>query len=164
MDNLLNVEREIFLLVNHIKDFHDFLTQAYSLNDIPYNLSGKIFSKKGEVLINDAQVNYHFHGNGCTLVWNNCEIEYAIDVVSRHGIKIGAYGIGKFLNTLPSGENIESYSFEEMTTILQQLELNGVLMTRKPEDMGSWHVNEEWYQSCKVGKEFTGENKDDIDW
>lgn len=163
MNNLLSTEEALFLLVDYIKDFHESLIHAYNLDDIPYNLSGKVFPKKGVIAIKEAKINYHFHGNGCTLVWNNIEIEYAIDPISKHEIKIGAYSISQFLATLP-GEGDGRFSFEEISTTLQQLESRGILMKRKPEDLESWHVNDEWYQSRKEGRAFRGGNTNEIDW
>lgn len=166
MDKSTDIEKVLFCFTNYVKRFHEHLIAKYQLTDIPYNVKGREFPKKGIEKIDNVVVEYQFHGSGCTLKWGEIEINYDIDPSSAHGTTISSYPIGRFIQTTPEFKHLPyvNYSFDEMQPLLESLEKEGVLMTRKPSDLGSFHINEAWYQSRKDGKEFSGENKDEIDW
>jgi hypothetical protein len=140
--------------------------KKYQLTDIPYNLKGRAFPKMGLENVNGIDVKYQFHGRGCTLNWDGNEVNYDIDASSVHDIMISIYPISRFIQTSPQFRDspYTNYSSEEIYSILQSLESKGVLMTRKVSDLGSFHVNNIWYESFRDGKEFNGHNKDEIDW
>jgi hypothetical protein len=166
MEQHSDIEKVLFSFTTYIKRFHEHLVAKYQLTDIPYNVKGREFPKKGIENIDDDDVEYQFHGGGCTFKWGEIEINYDIDASSVHGITISGYPIGKFIQTSPQFKFLPyiDYSYAEMQPVLESLEKKGVLMTRKPSDLGSFHINEVWYESYKDGKVFTGANKDEIDW
>lgn len=158
----INNEVVIFSFVEYVKRFHHYLTMAYNLDDIPFNVSGKSFPKSDEVIIDGHVVKYQFHGRGCSFHWNETEVFYNTDAVSANQIMIGAYGLNRFIESSKLAD--KAYSFEEITALMESCEEIGVFMARKPNDLGSWHVNEVWYEYFKNGKEYNGEGKSNIDW
>lgn len=166
MEQNSDIDRVLFNFANHIKRFHHHLVTKYRLTDIPYNVKGREFSRKGIENIDNVDVEYQFHGRGCTLNWGGSEIKYDIDATSVHDILVSGYSIGKFIQTTPQFRNLmyANYSFDEMQPVLEELEKRGVLMTRRQSDLGAFHINEVWYESYRDGKEFTGANKNEIDW
>jgi len=166
MDQATDIEKVLFSFTHYVKRFHEHLVAKYQLTDIPYNVQGREFPKTGIENIDDVDVEYQFHGGGCTFKWGNIEINYNIDASSVHGITISCYPIEKFIQTAPQFKHLPyaNYSYDEMQPVLESLEKKGVLMSRKPSDLGSFHINEVWYDSYKAGKIFTGSNKDEIDW
>lgn len=159
---LIDIDTVIFSYVSYIKRFHEFLVRKYELTDIPYNVCGKMFPKFGSFLIDGHAIKYQFHGRGCSFYWNNIEVIYNVDAGSKNQILLGGYGLLKFM--VSSEVITEELSFDETMVILNDCECRGVFMRRKPNDLGSFHVNEVWYEYHSLGKEFNGENKDDIDW
>jgi hypothetical protein len=162
----IDIEYIIFNFCSYVKRFHQHLIEKYQLADIPYNLKGKAFPKMGLEDVNGVDVKYQFHGRGCTLNWNGNEVNYDIDASSVHDIMISIYPVSRFIQTSPQFRELPyaNYSSEEIYSVLQLLESRGVLMTRKLSDLGSFHVNNVWYESFRDGKEFNGDNKDEIDW
>ena len=166
MDQSTDIEKVLFSFTNYVKRFHQYLIAKYQLTDIPYNVKGREFPKKGIENIDKVAVEYQFHGGGCTLKWGEIEINYDIDASSVHGITISCYPIGRFIQTASQFKDspYAHYTYDEMNPVFESLEKKGILMTRKPSDLGSFHINEVWYESYKDGKAFTGANKDEIDW
>jgi len=163
LDNILEVLAEF---TGYIKHFNQHLTSKYQLNDTPFKFRGQAFPKKGVEEIDAFTVRYQFHGLGCTLDWAGREISFGVDVSSVHDITITSYEIVRFIQTDPLfRESIYiNYTYDQMHSVLELLELKGVLMTRKPKDLGSFHINEAWYDAFKSGKGFDGANKDETDW
>ena len=162
----IDIEDIIFNFCSYIKNFHQHLVEKYQLTDIPYNLKGRSFPKMGIENVNGVDVKYQFHGRGCTLNWDGNEVNYDIDASSVHDIMISIYPVSRFIQTSPQFRELlyTNYSSEEIYSILKLLESKGVLITRKPSDLGSFHVNNVWYESFRDRKEFNGDNKDEIDW
>lgn len=138
----------IFDFVERVKLFNALLTNEYKLTESPYNLSGKAFPKTGFILYGDIKIRYNFHGRGCTFYMDEIEVNFNVDASNIHQIMIGSYSIKKFIET----SNYHSFKFmKEINEILELCEEKGVLMKRLPNDLGSWHVNEAWYNSIKKG-------------
>jgi hypothetical protein len=161
-----DIEKALFGLVTYVKRFHEHLHAKYQLTNILHHVRQREFPRKGIENIDEVNVEYHFHGLGCTLKWGEMEINYGVDESSVHGITISGYPIEKFTESAPQFKHLpySIYSGSEMDLELENLEKIGVLMTRKPCDLGSFHINEVWYESYGDGKVFTGANKDEIDW
>jgi hypothetical protein len=88
------------------------------------------------------------------------------EIGGADNITITSYEIVRFIQTDPLfNESIYiNYTYEQMHSVMELLELKGVLMTRKPKDLGSFHINEAWYDAFKSGKGFEGANKGETDW
>lgn len=161
--NYLEIEQFVFEYVSYIKSFNVCLTSKYHLNDIPYNVAGKSFPKKGAILVNNEDVEYRFHGRGCTLFWGKLHIFFNVDATSIHQIIITPGGLQCFLESRIQGYNEKGYS-DEIENILNGFEERGVFMKRKLSDLGTYHVNEVWYSAYKNKTDFSGGNKNEIDW
>ncbi|RFM27940.1 DUF6896 domain-containing protein [Deminuibacter soli] len=162
----IDFEDIIMQMAVYIKKFHSHLTIKYQLTDIPFFSKGKAFPKKGVEVIDDIMVEYWFHGGGCSLKWGEIEIHYNTDASSKNEICISTYPVRKFIQTNIKFNNSEyiNYNSEDIERELEVLEKKGVLMTRKPYDLGMFHVNEVWCVMRSNGLSFNGENKDNIDW
>lgn len=159
----ISIEPLLFEYVSYIKKFHTYLQEKYQLTDIPYNVSGKAFAKTGSVIIDSVKVDYRFHGQGCTLYCDKFHINFDVDASSIHQTIVSPGAMDMFLKS-----RIESYDATSLSSeirgILEEFEKKGIFMKRKPSDLGTFHVNELWYDSYKNHEEFTGANKNDIDW
>src|SRR5258708_16126375 len=164
MEDTKEIEKVLFDFVYYVKRFNQYLTDKYQLKDNPFNVKGRAFPKSALEIIETIPVEYKFHGGGCTIKWEGLEIMYNIDVSSINDIVVSSYEIVKFISTNPQFSTHLNYSYDSMHHILEILEKKRVLMTRKPSDLGAFHINLSWYEIYKDGGVFDGANKDNIDW
>lgn len=108
--SLIDFETILYFYVDHIKKFNEHLFTEFNLTDIPYNVAGKSFAKDGFVNIDGVDVEYHFHGRGCTLFWNGLHIFFNIDVTSIHQIIVTPGGWHCFLETYLPDYKEKGYS------------------------------------------------------
>jgi hypothetical protein len=161
--NISIIEPLLFEYMSYVKRFLAYLGEKYQLTDIPFDMSGKAFPRIGSVTIDSQKIDYRFHGRGCTLYWGKLHIYYDIDATSIHQTIISPSGMDMFLEPIIKNYDKTNIS-NEMMNILIEFENLGVLMKRKPSDLGTFHVNELWFKSFKNSLPFYGENKNDIDW
>jgi hypothetical protein len=154
MDILLKMENALFDFARYVKLFHGYLTEKYQLNSHPFDVKGRAFAKSGTEIIDNLPVEYKFHGGGCTLNWGGREIMYNVDVTSVNDIVISSYELVRFIQTDP--EYSIPYSFNDARLVLESLEEKGVLMKRKPSDLGSFHIKSDWYEAYKKREDFNG--------
>lgn len=156
-------EDVLFKYTDRIHIFNNSLTEKYGLKDIPYNESGKLFPKIGELYIEGQLIRYRFHGRGATVLWGEAEIKFDIDASSRHKIITSSWPYFKFLSYSIGGFEEEKYPFSFIDQLLMGFEERGVCMARKINEE-VYHINEVWYKHRKLGLAFSGDNKNKIDW
>lgn len=147
MKNDLNFENDTFNLVFEIKKFNKLLQNKHDFRENPYEVSGKKFSKIGLIINEDGfEINYRFHGRGCTFFLKGREYLFNVDTSSFHNIIITVGGFFCYLKSyIPDID--DSYPIQE---IMEGLERKGVFVKRKAIDTGVFHVNEKWYSKYKL--------------
>jgi hypothetical protein len=154
-------EDVLFEYVKKVKRFNELITNKYQLIDLPYNVSGRLFPKIGEIEDeNGIIISYRFHGRGATFYEGLTKIHFDVDTNSKYQIIVSIGGFYCFLKTYVKDYD-ENFPVEQL---MEEFELRGMFIKRKISDLGGFHVNEIWYESKLKNNEFTGYNRFDIDW
>lgn len=96
-------EHYIFRYLNEILEFENELKNVYQLQDIPFNELDK-FPKSGLLVLNQKNIEYSYHGNGCTFKYDDIEITYDIYANRVNYIATSPFSIMTYIN---------SYSFKK---------------------------------------------------
>jgi hypothetical protein len=142
----MHFEEALFRYVKFIKMFNSSMQEEFSVKEVSYNSAGIDFPKEGIVNIDFAKVKYKFHGSGCNLFWDNFTIQYDLNTSDTNMILVSPWKFNQFLKTyLPFTK--EQLKDEDVYKKLTELENEGVLTKRQPNDLMTFHVSEAWYKT-----------------
>lgn len=141
--NFIKYQEALYEYIKRVKQFNQLLVDKYELHDIPYNVSGKIFPKIGEISTEKGdKITYRFHGRGATFWQGGIEIYFSVDASSlENTIMISEGSFFVFLKTFWINYDEEHLLSEVMNGLKEK---NNLL--QKTTDNGVYYVNEEWYK------------------
>ena len=145
MTYLEEAEKYLALFLDQIKKFNLSLTNFYQLTFCPtYNEAGNLFPRNGELDLNNAKINYRFHGRGCTFQTEGIIVSYDIDVLHNNEIIISRWKFLEFIKS--SSRNSSSIELKDLLEIFTELVKKGALLQRK-NDVLEFNINENYFNT-----------------
>jgi hypothetical protein len=144
--NIPEIEKAIYIMAKDINDFNNCLVKKYNLPDSPYYHSGKLFPKIGLLIINEININYRFHGMGCTFWKDENEYYFNVDSTSPNWLLLSYHGIYNFLNSYLKWDD---KNFTELDLIIEELNKNSILF-ETIQNSRNLKVYEDWYSKYRL--------------
>lgn len=140
------VKRYIEQFRSYIKSFNKLLMVTYNLDIEPtYNEARTLFPRSGMILDDGVQIDYLYHGSGCTFTKENVIISYDIDVLHNNEIKISDWKFNEFIRTYTKGMSL--ISIDDLDTIFMKLTERNVLIKRTASLV--FNINEDYFLTQK---------------
>lgn len=92
------IQELLFKYVEVILKCEGIINKYYGLSGIPYLNKDKI-PKSNKLKLDEVQLEYNFHGIGCTFILGPIELDYSIYVDRENYIVVSPWGFTNFVNT-----------------------------------------------------------------
>lgn len=144
----IQIEEILFKFISVILQCENLIGKEYNLKGIPYLNKDKI-PKTGKIQGVEAQLEYRFHGSGCTFNLGSIELDYSIYIDRENYITISPWGFSCFVNTYTKIEI--PYTEAQVLEWLEMLNAQK-LISKIQEGYFVYEVSFEWYKAVKISR------------
>jgi hypothetical protein len=123
------------------------IKETYRLESIPYLNKDRI-PKSNKLLVEGVQLEYNFHGSGCTFIYGSIELDYDIYIDREDYIVVSLWGFTIFVNSFlkPETNYSELQILEWLEILNAQKKINKIY-----EEYFVYEVSLSWYNAYKRG-------------
>jgi hypothetical protein len=123
------------------------LMKNYNLESIPY-LNKRSIPKSSKLLLDGVELEYNFHGSGCSFILGSIELDYDIYVDRENYIVISPWGFMLFINSFL--KPVTNYTEEQIAEWLETLNSKGII-NKIYQEYFVYEVSFTWYKAFKSG-------------
>lgn len=138
------VIRYLSAYVADIIAFEGELMKVYNLDEIPFNELGRV-PKAGVVFAGKKEMKYHFHGNGCTFIYDNVKVGYSIYTDRKNYIATAPFEFMEFINSFDKDMSDMAIAEKDSLEYLSILEEEG-FVSRIFKEFYVYEINMELYK------------------
>ena len=122
------IHEAICRFVEYIVSFEKALQEHFEIDTLPYFKAGRGIPRQGMLLVNGIELQFRFHGAGCTFEYEDLVIDYDMDFSSANRIVVSTWKLLRSLNSL--SQEFAKMNLTEMRLLdhLRSLENSGLLI------------------------------------
>ena len=141
----MEVREMLFAYARKVIIFEKCLIENYNLLGHPYNEQSK-FPKSGHVSLNNEDIEYSFHGRGCTIIWGQVEIGYDVYVTEKNYITVSPWKFLRFIQTFYHNQNSKQLTQRDSLNYLEELRVEDIIYKLNEEFM-EYQIRMDWFES-----------------
>jgi len=123
------------------------IMENYDLDSIPYLNQGRI-PKRNKFLLDGIDLEYNFHGSGCTFILGSVELDYCIYIDREDYIVVSPWGFTCFVNTFLKSDVI--YTEAQIAEWLEGFN-NLAIINKIYDEYLVYEISLTWYKAFKSG-------------
>ena len=122
------IREAVCKFVEYIVSFEKALQKHFEIDTLPYFEAGRGIPRQGMLLVKGIELQFRFHGAGCTFEHEDLVIDYDMDFSSANRIVVSTWKLLRSLNSLSL--EFAKMNLTEMGLLdhLRSLENSGLLI------------------------------------